>query len=173
MNWVDWAIVAIVLISTAVGIGRGVLREVLSLATWLAAVVVAMVYKDVFAVLLTDYVTVPGLAEAAAFTILFLAVWIIGRLTSYIATHMAGLAGLNAVNRLFGAAFGALRGFAAVLGLLVVARVALRVEELLWWQQSLLIDPLLGLETEARLLAGEVQAWLRAALQQVGDQPSA
>lgn len=172
MNGVDWAIVAAMLISTAVGIRRGLLREVLSLVTWVAAVVVASIYKEAFGFMLATYITVPELAEAAAFVILFIAVWIIGRLTSYIATQVAGLAGLNAVNRAFGAAFGALRGFAGVLGILLVARLALRVEELFWWQQSLLIDPLLGFEHEARVLATEAQAWLRATLQQVGNQQS-
>ena len=44
LGWVDWALLGVLLLSLAVGIWRGAVFEVLSLAGWLVAYVVAQLF---------------------------------------------------------------------------------------------------------------------------------
>ena len=57
MNWADWAILGILLVSSLISIKRGFVKEALSLVTWLVAFVVAVLFGDRLAVLLTDLMT--------------------------------------------------------------------------------------------------------------------
>ena len=67
MNWADWAILAIVLISGLFSIRRGFVKEALSLVTWVAAFIVARLFTNSLAVVLTDYIQTPSFRIVAAF----------------------------------------------------------------------------------------------------------
>ncbi|HDO34545.1 MAG TPA: CvpA family protein, partial [Chromatiales bacterium] len=45
MTWVDYAIVAVIALSAALGLVRGFLREALSLAAWIVAFWVALTFS--------------------------------------------------------------------------------------------------------------------------------
>ena len=49
MTEIDWIIIAVLALSTIVGIMRGVLREVLAIAGWVAGIFLAMNYSAVVA----------------------------------------------------------------------------------------------------------------------------
>ena len=56
MNAVDFVILGILLISTGISFLRGFMREILSLAAWIAAVWIALVFTPQLSTLLTDQI---------------------------------------------------------------------------------------------------------------------
>ncbi|MEC8427429.1 MAG: CvpA family protein, partial [Pseudomonadota bacterium] len=46
MNWADWGIAGILLVSSLIGLKRGFIKEALSVLCWVAAFVVAMTFRD-------------------------------------------------------------------------------------------------------------------------------
>lgn len=123
MNWVDFAIIGVVLLSALVGVARGLIREVLSLGIWIAAVGVAWFFHRDVADLLTAQLSAPSLRIAVAFIALVLMVLFFGAILGAVLTTLIDRSGLGGLDRALGLAFGAARG--AVVVAMVVFLVAL------------------------------------------------
>ena len=59
MEYVDYAVLGVVVISILVGALRGFIKEVFSLAVWAAAFLVAFQYSGALAMLLEDQIELP------------------------------------------------------------------------------------------------------------------
>jgi membrane protein required for colicin V production len=123
LAWVDWALLAVLLVSVAVGLWRGLLFEVLSLLGWIAAYVAAQWLAPHVAPWLP--VGTPGgaLNQAAAFASAFIAALIVWALLARGLRALIHATPLQAADRVLGAGFGLLRG--AVLLLAVATVVSL------------------------------------------------
>ncbi len=139
MNWVDYLIVILIALSMLIGLWRGLLREVISLATWIAAFAIAFLFAEDGAVHLASHIATPSLRIAAAFGGLFLATLLIGGLIGLVASYLVDYTGLTGTDRLLGAVFGLARG-AAIIVVLVLAAGLTPLPKDPWWQQSLLLD---------------------------------
>lgn len=138
MTVVDWILLAIVLVSTAIALVRGFIREVISLITWIAAFGIALGFSQAAAVLVPDVVDIPSARVAIAFVALFVIVLILGGIINWAISRMVETTGLSGTDRSVGMVFGLLRGVLIVAGLLLLAGfTALPGESL--WQDSLLI----------------------------------
>lgn len=157
MNWADWTILAIVAISTLIGLSRGFVRETLSLLTWVAAFVIAMMFRDELAPLLSRLVDTPSLQAIAAFAILFIATLLAGAGLNMTLSAFVEATGLSGTDRVLGMVFGLLRGCIVVLALLILAPALVPVEEDSWWQESVLIPHFLSFEDSARQLAESIK----------------
>jgi membrane protein required for colicin V production len=116
MNALDYAILAVLLISVVVGVFRGAIREILNIVGWVMAFVLAHAYAGSLAPQFAEWASEPVLRLVSAWLIIFLVV-LAG--TSLIASLLSGVAkkiGLGGVDRGIGAAIGLIRG-----GLVVVA----------------------------------------------------
>jgi membrane protein required for colicin V production len=153
MNWADWTILAIVAISTLIGLSRGFVREVLSMLTWVAAFIVATMFRDELAPLLSNLVDTPSLQVIAAFAILFIFTLLAGAGLNMTLSAFVEATGLSGTDRVLGMVFGLLRGGVVVMALLILAPALVPVEEDGWWQQSALIPHFLEFEDRARDLA--------------------
>lgn len=155
MNWADWAILAIVLISGLFSIRRGFVKEALSLVTWVAAFIVARLFTNSLAVVLTDYIQTPSFRIVAAFGMLFILTLICGALISNLIGVLVEATGLSGTDRMLGMGFGVIRG-----GLIVVVIVALLGETPAvrdqWWQDSQLIPHFALMESWTRQVATEI-----------------
>ncbi|WP_237059004.1 CvpA family protein [Microbulbifer sediminum] len=158
MNWADWTILAIVAISTLIGLSRGFVREILSLLTWVAAFVIAMMFRDELAPLLS-MVDTPSLRAIAAFAILFLFTLLAGAGLNMTLSAFVEATGLSGTDRTLGMVFGLLRGSIIVLALLIMAPALIPVEGDPWWQESALIPHFLAFEGHARHTAEAVQGF--------------
>ncbi len=138
MNWADYLIVIIIALSMLIGLWRGLLREVVSLATWIAAFAIAFLFAEDGTVHLAPYIDVPSLRVAAAFGGLFLATLLLGGLLGILASHLVDYTGLTGTDRILGMVFGLARG-AAVIVLLVLAAGATPLPKDPWWQQAQLL----------------------------------
>lgn len=138
MNWADYLMVILITISALIGLWRGLLREVISVATWISAFAISFLFADKIAVYLTSYIEVPSLRMAAGFGILFLTTLLIGGMIGLVASYLVDYTGLTGTDRLLGAVFGLARG-AAIIMVMVLAAGMTPLPNDPWWGQSLLM----------------------------------
>ncbi len=138
MNWADYLILTLITLSALIGLWRGLLREVISLATWAAAIAIAFLFAEDGAAHLTPYIDIPSLRIAAAFSALFLATLLLGGLVGILASQLVHYTGLTGTDRMLGVVFGLARG-AAIVTLLVLAAGLTPLPKDPWWQQALLL----------------------------------
>lgn len=123
MTGVDWAIVAVVLISVLLAAAQGFFFEMFSLAGVVLGYLLAAWEYWRLAPWFAQYVKAQAVAESAAFLAIFfgtvLAAGIIGRIARWLAKE----AGLGWADRLLGAAFGLARGL-VIVAVLVLAVTA-------------------------------------------------
>ena len=116
----DWIFGAALALSTLLGLLRGLVKEVLSLLTWVAAFVLA----QRMAPELAQWLSLGGASEtlryAAGFVVAFVGTLLLGGLLTMLIRNMLSVAGLRPMDRLLGAAFGAARGAVLLLAVTVV-----------------------------------------------------
>lgn len=135
MSWLDWALMAVLLLSAVVGLWRGLVYEVLSVAVWVVAFWLAQRYGAPMGA----WLPVDGFSEplrvAMGFAVVFLASAFVGGLLSWLMKKLVESVGLRPVDRVLGGAFGLLRGAVILLGLtMVVQMTPLHTQER--WRQS-------------------------------------
>jgi membrane protein required for colicin V production len=138
LNVFDWILVAIIAASSVFGLLRGFVKELLSLASWVAAFFVARLFSFKLSSFMVDWIDQPQFRLIAAFAILFAATLVVGALINNVFSRLVSATGLTGTDRLFGMVFGIVRG-----GLLVIVMVSLLsltpVSNDQWWQNSLII----------------------------------
>ena len=92
MSIVDIIIIAVLLISTVIGLFRGFIRELLSLLSWLIALYVAWTFAELGASYLVPYLPQKPLRIVAAFTGIFIVVLILGSIVSYVLYRLFAIA---------------------------------------------------------------------------------
>jgi membrane protein required for colicin V production len=110
MPALDWVFAAILLMSVLVGAWRGLVFEVLSLLSWIAAFLLA----QWLALDVAHYLPMSGASDAvrygAGFLLVFIATAMFGGLLASLLKKLMASVGLRPVDRVLGAGFGAVRG---------------------------------------------------------------
>ena len=164
-TWVDWAIVAVIVISSLISLKRGFVKEALSLLTWIIAGVVAWMFGGALSHHLAEYISTPSAQVIAACAILFVATLLVGALVNFLIGELVRVTGLSGTDRFLGMVFGAARG-----GLLIVVLVGLLslapVQEDLWWRESALVPHfLLIADWSKNLILGLGSQWVAGSLE--------
>jgi membrane protein required for colicin V production len=120
MTWLDWTLLAVLLVSALVGLWRGLVYEVLSVAGWVLAFVLAQAWAEPVGRLLPMDGAAEPLRLAAGFALVFIAVAFTAGLLSWLVKKLVAAVGLRPVDRLLGGVFGVLRGLVILLGVAVV-----------------------------------------------------
>jgi membrane protein required for colicin V production len=110
MNWLDWAIIGVIVISALISLKRGFAKELMSLVTWIAAMLIARIYAYDFSHYLSDFANDGKSALVLSFFVLFLGVLIVGSLVNFIVGQFVHAVGLTLLDRFLGVAFGVIRG---------------------------------------------------------------
>lgn len=147
LNTADWLILIVVTGSTLVSVLRGFVREVLSLISWVLALVLALSFSDRLASMLVSQISDPVARYIAAFVCIFLGTLVIGALFGKLMRSLVEMSGLSLLDRVLGMLFGAARGILILLAAIVVLRPALDLDQTLWWRESLLLPHLLLFES--------------------------
>jgi membrane protein required for colicin V production len=150
MNWIDWAIVAIVGLSTALSIKRGFVKEAFSLLAWVAAFLVATAFSARFSAQLAVLIVNDSLRYATAYVLLFAATIMLGSLFTAVVVELIKVSGLGAADRMLGTLFGFLRGLVVVLVLLFVTRSVVPTKDQQGVEQSVLVPHMSFVEQWAR-----------------------
>lgn len=138
MVWIDYAILAVIGISTLISLVRGFVKEAVSLIVWVSAFFVASTFYVNLATFLTN-ISDQLLRNAAAIAILFITTLILGALVNYLIGQLVSKTGLSGTDRVLGLAFGALRGALIVSAMLFFMDAFTPFAQSPWWQSSLLI----------------------------------
>lgn len=142
LNWVDWAIIAILTFSTVLSLWRGFAREALSLAAWVAAFIIANLLAQPLSDQLLGTIENDTARHVAAFGALFVATLLAGSLLTVLVSQFIRLTGLGTLDRLLGTVFGFTRGLIVVMALIFVARQMLPVPEQVPLNESLVMPHL-------------------------------
>jgi len=160
LTWPDYAILGAIVISILVGALRGFIKEVFSLVVWAAAFIIAYQYGGDIASLMEGHISLPSARTAMGFTGLFIVVLLIGGLLNYILGRLVESTGLSGTDRLLGGVFGAARGLALVIAVLLVAGFT-PIPADPWWKGSQMVQRLMPfVEWSSRFLPENVSEYL-------------
>ena len=163
-TWVDWAIIAIIAISSLISLKRGFVKEALSLVTWIIAGVVAWMFGGALSQHLTDFIDMPSARVIAGCAILFVATLLVGALVNFLISELVRVTGLSGTDRFLGMVFGGARGALLVVVLTGLLSLA-PVQQDPWWQQSSLLPHFLMVaDWSKNLILGTAGQWLPRAL---------
>lgn len=129
----DWILLGVLLASMVVGLWRGLVYEVLSLAGWVAAFVVAQWLAADVIVWLPFVQGAPiSVQYAVAFALVFVVTVFVAGLVSWLIKKLVETVGLRPVDRSLGAVFGLARGLVLLLALTVVLQLT-GLSRDAWW----------------------------------------
>lgn len=136
MALLDWIAVVLLAVSLVLGLVRGLVFEVMSLAGW----VVAFFSAQWFAGDVAAWLPISGDPEASwryalAFVLVFIAVVFGVGLVAALTRKLIAAVGLRPVDRVLGGVFGLARGAVALLTLAVVVHL-LSLSQSAWWRES-------------------------------------
>lgn len=135
---IDYIIIAIILLSIVISMFRGFVREVLSLASWIAAFFVASQFFPYLAEYLTQ-IDKPYMRNAVAIGVLFVVTLIIGGVVNFTLSQLIDKTGLTGTDRVLGACFGLLRGALIVAAMLFFVDSFTEFDQSKLWKESTLI----------------------------------
>ncbi|MFP6807547.1 MAG: CvpA family protein [Pseudomonadales bacterium] len=142
---VDWIIFTVLILSSLIGMVRGFVTEALSLATWLAAMIVSRLFATQVSTLLVPYIDEPSLRLGAAYVILVFGTLIVGGLINRLVGELIRLSGLGATDKFLGILFGFGRGLIVILLLVAGFHYLADIESQSWWKDSRLIPHFVSL----------------------------
>jgi membrane protein required for colicin V production len=131
----DWVFLAVLLASLLLGLLRGLVYEVLSVMSWLAAFVLAQWLAPQAGNWLPMATSAEPVRYAAGFAVVFILAVFAGGLVAWGMRKLVEAAGLRPVDRALGAAFGVVRGVVLLLAAAVVVNMT-PLRTATWWTES-------------------------------------
>lgn len=156
MTLLDIIVLAIIGISILLGVIKGLVREVLSLAAWVMAFLAANLAAPEAAQLLPQGMASEEIRLLAGFAIVFVLVLIGLSVLAMMASKLIRIAGLGMADHVLGGVFGLVRGALVVTILVLLAGLTSLPRQPVWR------NAFLGPTLEAS--AGYVKTWLPAEL---------
>jgi membrane protein required for colicin V production len=139
MEWFDYGALGVLGLSLLLGALRGLMREIVSLAGWIAAFVLATAFSGIVAVQMPENLG-PLISGLLAFLLIFVGVLVLSGIVGLVLSLLVRAAGLGIVDRLLGAAFGIVRGIAIVLLAVLLGGLTPLPHEP-FWRQAVLSGP--------------------------------
>lgn len=127
MNWLDYVLLAIIVVTAVYGIFKGFVKQVIGLVAVIAGLVLAVLYYTQAAGIFMGFVKNRLVSNFLGFLLIFLLVVIAGGILGHLLTK-AMLGPLALINRLFGAVFGIITAV-LVCGILVFALVSFEMAQ--------------------------------------------
>lgn len=146
MAHLDYIIIGLLVISSIIGLNRGLVKEAGSLAVWVGGFVAGFMFGPTVAIEYDDYLGGDELSQIAAFIIVLLAVLIAGRGLQWAFGKVVETTGLSATDRILGCGFGAARGALLVTVMLMLFQAFFSAT--LFWEESELKYTFLEFEDE-------------------------
>ena len=135
MPWIDIVIIAIFAMSALIGIYRGLVKEILSVASWVLAAFAAFQFGEQASEYIKPYVKQEPLDLAIAYVAVFLVSLILFSIISHIISQVFESSGMKGVDRSIGSLFGILRAAAVIVALILVGRF-MAMDNQQWWIDS-------------------------------------
>jgi len=138
MNYFDFTLLGVLLVFIAIGAWRGFVREILSLMTWAAAIIVGWLFADDLAGLFEGLFDDEVVRRVLAFVLVFAVVFLSGMLINLLVNRfLLQKKAFRTTNVVFGGLFGAVRGGLVVTLVFLLAGVT-SFPQRDWWREALL-----------------------------------
>jgi membrane protein required for colicin V production len=124
-------------LSAAIGIWRGLVREVFALTAWIAAALAAIMFAGEAAAWLPATFATPLVRTVIAASVVFVAVLMAVSLGGLLVSRLARAVGLSLADRTLGGVFGIARGALILLLLVLVAGLTALPREPFWREAKL------------------------------------
>ena len=124
----DYLFAFIIIVSTGFALTKGLVREIISLVALLAGFFLAVFYYPVTAHWFVEFTRNESVANLIGFLLIFLGCILVGAIAALLVNKFVKMASLEWVDRLLGALFGFLRGW-AVASIIILALIAFPVRE--------------------------------------------
>jgi membrane protein required for colicin V production len=151
MIWVDYAIIAILVVSAGISVLRGFLREAISLLGWVLAFWLALTFGDDVSGLFARYVSQPSIRHALAFFTIIVATLVITAIVMYFVRLVIDKTEITGTDRALGIVFGIARGIVIVAILVLFAGLTALPKDP-WWRESTFIPHFQVLAVELQSL---------------------
>ena len=132
MTLFDYLTLFVLLASVIISTTRGVVREVLSLASWVAAFIVANLYGETLALWLPEMVPGALTRMIIAFVALFIGTRLLMGLLILMCESLIKASGLSFVDRSLGSLFGFARGMLIVLSVVILCGMTAIPQQPFW-----------------------------------------
>jgi len=139
MTVVDVVVIFVIFLSALFSLIRGFVKESISLATWIIAIWLAATFAPKLSAALPNSIESEAVRQAVGFGVLFVLTLMVGALVNMLVNQLVKKTGLSGADRLFGVAFGVLRG-ALIIVVFVVIGGMTPLPETDWWQSSALLQ---------------------------------
>ena len=156
MSGLDYAVIGVLVLSTAWGVWRGLVREVISLAGWVLAFLSANLFAAPLAAALPQSISQPDVRVIVAFVAIFIVTLTLATLAAMLLSRALKAAGLAGLDRTLGGLFGVARALLIALAFALVAGLT-SLPQHPTWKQSV-SGPMLG------RAAIQLKPWLPPAL---------
>jgi len=105
MTVIDFAFIAVIIISTLFSLLRGFVKEAISLGTWIIAMWVSTTFASNLSNFMPDSIENPAFKMGLAFIALFVATLILGVMVNILLNQVVNKTGLSSVDRALGTVF--------------------------------------------------------------------
>ncbi len=139
MTVVDVVVIFVIFLSALFSLIRGFVKEAISLATWIIAIWLAATFAPKLAAVLPNSIESEAVRQAVGFGVLFVLTLVIGAIINTLINQLVKKTGLSGADRIFGVAFGVLRGGLIVIVFVVVGGMT-PLPDTDWWQSSTMLQ---------------------------------
>ena len=154
LNAFDYFLIIIIALSLLFGLIRGFLREIILLATWVAAFTFATLFSKNLALFFEQYIKTVYLAQVISYLSIFIGVLLIGWLINRIVQALVPQGGFIFSNHILGALFGLVRGLVIALFVIFIISIS-SYNRSTWftgsWISATLIQPAKWLVEKAKI----------------------
>ncbi len=151
MIWVDYAIIAILVVSAGISLLRGFLREAISLLGWVLAFWLALTFADDVSKLFASYISQPSMRQGLAFFAIVVGTLVITAIVMYLVRLIVDKTEITGTDRALGIVFGIARGIVIVAILVLFAGLTALPKDP-WWRESMFLPHFQVLAVEMRAL---------------------
>jgi membrane protein required for colicin V production len=141
MNWLDYTVLAVLVVSMVWSAIRGVVREIVSLGGWIIAFLAANLFAGPLSPHLPQAIPGDSLRTLIAFIAIFAVALILSALAGMLMSRLVTAIGLGALDKGLGALFGVARGAIVVLAAVLAAGLTSAPGQP-WWKESMSGEPL-------------------------------
>lgn len=136
----DYLVLFVLVCSVVISTLRGLVKEILSLVSWVVSLVVANLYGAGLATMLPDIIPGNSTRLIVAFIALFIGTRLLMALLSRVLEGLAKASGLSMADRVLGGLFGIARGAVIVLAIVLLCGTTSIPRQLFW--TNALLSPL-------------------------------
>jgi len=134
-------VLAVIALSSLLGMWRGLVSEVLALLAWLAAFITARTWGGMVADLLSGWLQDPSLRQVAGFVAVFVVTMLLFAVARFVFSRLLRAVGLGLVDRFLGMLFGIVRGLLIVFTVVLLCGMT-DLPRRSWWREAYLAPPL-------------------------------